>query len=231
MHSYWRERVSRLPSTIVLKSVFIFSTIESRTTKLAHFLLQCAELILTLLLDLPVGEGLSSIIHQQNKRDVKCNVVSFKLTAAVSVASALPYGAARFAASRPSLPVPELLTADARNRISLIIQAEKRSSALIWRPPGVITAICWARPYSLSRVRRRPSIFITVWWKRPRALARSGGFRRRGRRSPGRDCCRRLPYGDLYPNAAGGDLLVPSPSTWQNRQTGRDGAGRAGADF
>jgi FtsP/CotA-like multicopper oxidase with cupredoxin domain len=30
-----------------------------------------------------------------------------------------------FAASRPSLPVPELLTADARNRISLIIQAGK----------------------------------------------------------------------------------------------------------
>lgn len=49
-----------------------------------------------------------------------------KLTAAVSVASALPlWSRSVFAASRPSLPVPELLTADARNRISLIIQAGK----------------------------------------------------------------------------------------------------------
>lgn len=75
-----------------------------------------------------------------------------KLTAAVSVASALPlWSRSVFAASRPSLPVPELLTADARNRISLIIRAGKRSSALILRPPGAITVICWARPYSLSR--------------------------------------------------------------------------------
>lgn len=49
-----------------------------------------------------------------------------KLTAAVSVASALPlWSRAVLAAGRPSLPVPELLMADARNRISLIIQAGK----------------------------------------------------------------------------------------------------------
>ena len=92
-----------------------------------------------------------------------------KLTAAVSVASALPlWSRSVFAASRPSLPVPELLTADARNRISLIIQAGKTQLG----------------PH----------------------LATTRGYN-------------------------GGDLLVPSPSTWQNRQTGRDGAGRAGADF
>jgi len=74
-----------------------------------------------------LGEGLSSIIHQQNKKDVKMQRREFlKLTAAVSVASALPlWSRSVFAASRPSLPVPELLTADARNRISLIIQAGK----------------------------------------------------------------------------------------------------------
>ncbi|EPC3822558.1 multicopper oxidase CueO [Klebsiella oxytoca] len=49
-----------------------------------------------------------------------------KLTAAVSVASALPlWSRAVLAAGRPSLPVPELLMADARNRISLTIQAGK----------------------------------------------------------------------------------------------------------
>ncbi|VFT72248.1 multicopper oxidase type 3 [Klebsiella aerogenes] len=42
-----------------------------------------------------------------------------KLTAAVSVASALPlWSRAVFAASRPALPIPTLLTADARNRIA-----------------------------------------------------------------------------------------------------------------
>ena len=67
------------------------------------------------------------MIHQQNKKDVKMQRREFlKLTAAVSVASALPlWSRSVFAASRPSLPVPELLTADARNRISLIIQAGK----------------------------------------------------------------------------------------------------------
>ena len=49
-----------------------------------------------------------------------------KLTAAVSVASALPlWSRAVFAASRPALPIPTLLTADARNRIALTIQAGK----------------------------------------------------------------------------------------------------------
>ena len=49
-----------------------------------------------------------------------------KLTAAVSVANALPiWSRSVLPPAAPSLPVPELLTADARNRISLIIQAGK----------------------------------------------------------------------------------------------------------
>ena len=49
-----------------------------------------------------------------------------KLTAAAGVFSALPlWSRSVFAASRPALPVPNLLTADARNRITLTIQAGK----------------------------------------------------------------------------------------------------------
>lgn len=49
-----------------------------------------------------------------------------KLTAAVGMASALPlWSRAVFAASRPALPIPSLLAADARNRIALRIQAGK----------------------------------------------------------------------------------------------------------
>ncbi|WP_131064235.1 multicopper oxidase CueO [Raoultella planticola] len=49
-----------------------------------------------------------------------------KLTAAAGVFSALPlWSRSVFAASRPALPVPDLLTADARNRITLTIQTGK----------------------------------------------------------------------------------------------------------
>ncbi len=55
-----------------------------------------------------------------------------KLTAAVGMASALPlWSRAVFAASRPALPIPSLLAADARNRIALRIQAGKNA---VWRP-------------------------------------------------------------------------------------------------
>lgn len=69
-----------------------------------------------------------------------------KLTAAAGVFSALPlWSRSVFAAGRPALPVPDLLTADARNRITLTIQTGKRSLVRIRRPPGVITEICWGR--------------------------------------------------------------------------------------
>jgi hypothetical protein len=53
-------------------------------------------------------EGLSSKVHQQNKKDVKMQRREFiKLTAAASVFSALPlWSRSVFAASRPALPCP-----------------------------------------------------------------------------------------------------------------------------
>lgn len=49
-----------------------------------------------------------------------------KLSAAVSVASALPlWSRAVFAADRPALPIPSLLAADARSSITLTVQAGK----------------------------------------------------------------------------------------------------------
>ncbi|EJK92596.1 hypothetical protein UUU_05820 [Klebsiella pneumoniae subsp. pneumoniae DSM 30104 = JCM 1662 = NBRC 14940] len=51
------ERASRLPSTIVLKSVFIFSTIRSPTLQISILLYTAPIFILTLLLDLPVTVG------------------------------------------------------------------------------------------------------------------------------------------------------------------------------
>lgn len=67
-----------------------------------------------------------------------------KLTAAVSMASALPlWSRAVFAASRPALPVPSLLTADARNRIALSIQAGKTQFGAMNATTWGITARCW----------------------------------------------------------------------------------------
>lgn len=60
-----------------------------------------------------------------------------KLSAAVSVASALPlWSRAVFAADRPALPVPALLAADARSQVTLTVQAGKMQfgakSATTW---------------------------------------------------------------------------------------------------
>lgn len=49
-----------------------------------------------------------------------------KYSAALGVASALPlWSRAAFAADRPALPIPELLTADVKNSIKLVVQAGK----------------------------------------------------------------------------------------------------------
>ena len=51
-----------------------------------------------------------------------------KYSAVLGAASALPlWSRAAFAADRPALPIPELLTADARSRIQLVVQAGKTS--------------------------------------------------------------------------------------------------------
>ncbi len=60
-----------------------------------------------------------------------------KLSAAVSVASALPlWSRAVFAADRPALPIPALLAADARSQVTLTVQEGKTQfgakSATTW---------------------------------------------------------------------------------------------------
>lgn len=69
-----------------------------------------------------------------------------KYSVALGVASALPlWSRAVFAAERPTLPIPDLLTTDARNRIQLTLA--QVSPPLAGKPqlPGAITAICWGR--------------------------------------------------------------------------------------
>lgn len=60
-----------------------------------------------------------------------------KYSVALGVASALPlWSRAAFAADRPALPIPDLLTADARSRIQLVVQAGKTTF-------GANTATTW----------------------------------------------------------------------------------------
>lgn len=69
-----------------------------------------------------------------------------KYSVALGVASALPlWSRAVFAAERPTLPIPDLLTTDARNRIQLTIGAGQSPLAGKLQLPGAITAICWGR--------------------------------------------------------------------------------------
>lgn len=67
-----------------------------------------------------------------------------KYSVALGVASALPlWSRAVFAAERPTLPIPDLLTTDARNRIQLTIGAGQSTFGGKPQLPGAITAICW----------------------------------------------------------------------------------------
>lgn len=53
-----------------------------------------------------------------------------KYSVALGVASALPlWSRAAFAAERPALPIPDLLTADASNRMQLIVKAGQSTFA------------------------------------------------------------------------------------------------------
>lgn len=66
-----------------------------------------------------------------------------KYSVALGLSSALPlWSRTVFAAQRPTLPIPELLTADARNHISLMAKAAQSTFGGKRQPPGVITAIC-----------------------------------------------------------------------------------------
>lgn len=69
-----------------------------------------------------------------------------KYSVALGVASALPlWSRAVFAAERPTLPIPDLLTTDARNRIQLTMAQASPPLAGKLQLPGAITAICWGR--------------------------------------------------------------------------------------
>lgn len=86
-----------------------------------------------------------------------------KLTAALSAFSALPlWSRSAFAAARPALPIPELLAADARNRITLTIQAGKTQfgphSATTWGYNGNLLGPA----LRLKKGRRSAWIFITA---------------------------------------------------------------------
>ncbi len=68
-----------------------------------------------------------------------------KYSVALGVASALLWSRAVFAAERPTLPIPDLLTTDARNRIQLTIGAGQSTFGGKTATTGAITAICWGR--------------------------------------------------------------------------------------
>lgn len=69
-----------------------------------------------------------------------------KYSVALGVASALPlWSRSVFAADRPVLPIPDLLTADASNRMQLIVQAGQSSFAGKTATTWDITAVCSGR--------------------------------------------------------------------------------------
>lgn len=75
-----------------------------------------------------------------------------KYSVALGVASALPlWSRAAFAAERPALPIPDLLTADASNRMQLIVKAGQSTFAVRTRQPGATTVICWGQRYSFTK--------------------------------------------------------------------------------
>ncbi|MDU2939493.1 MAG: multicopper oxidase CueO [Enterobacteriaceae bacterium] len=83
-----------------------------------------------------------------------------KYSAAIGAFSALPFWSRSvLAAERPALPIPELLTADARNRIRLIVQAGKSTF-------GEVTAQTWGYNGSLLgpaiRVRQGKAVSVDI---------------------------------------------------------------------
>ncbi|WP_194207793.1 multicopper oxidase CueO [Superficieibacter sp. 1612_C1] len=83
-----------------------------------------------------------------------------KYSAAIGAFSALPlWSRSVLAAERPALPIPELLTADARNRIRLIVQAGKSTF-------GEVTAQTWGYNGSLLgpaiRLRQGKAVSVDI---------------------------------------------------------------------
>jgi blue copper oxidase len=98
-----------------------------------------------------------------------------KYSVALGVASALPlWSRAVFAADRPALPIPELLTADARSRIQLVVQSGKTTF-------GEHTATTWGYNGNLLgpaiQLRRGKAVTVDIHntlAEETTALARSG---------------------------------------------------------
>ena len=139
-----------------------------------------------------------------------------KLTAAVGMASALPlWSRAVFAASRPALPIPSLLAADACNRIALRIQAGKTRF-------GALNATTWGYNGSLLGPALQLTQGKTVTVDITNQLAEETTLHWHGLEVPGEVDggatggyrAGRHPHGKLHANAAGGDLLVSSASAW-----------------
>ncbi|VFS20300.1 Copper efflux oxidase [Serratia liquefaciens] len=155
-----------------------------------------------------------------------------KLTAAVGMASALPlWSRAVFAASRPALPIPSLLAADARNRIALRIQAGKTRF-------GALNATTWGYNGSLLGPALQLTQGKTVTVDITNQLAEETTLHWHGLEVPGE--VDGGPQGVIAPGATRTVSFTPtqraatcwfsSASAWEHRPAGGDGAGRPGAD-
>ena len=137
-----------------------------------------------------------------------------KYSVALGVASALPlWSRSVFAADRPALPIPDLLTADASNRIQLIVQAGQSNFA------GK-TATTWGYNGNLLgpavKLNKGQSVNVDIH----NQLAEETTLHWHGLET----------FSDLHAGSARGNLLVPPSSAWKDRSSGSDGAGRTGAD-
>jgi len=117
--------------------------------------------IIAVALDVPVRGGFKlSNPPAEDEEDTMQRRDFLKYSAAIGAFSALPlWSRSVLAAERPALPIPELLTADARNRIRLIVQAGKSTF-------GEITAQTWGYNGSLLgpaiRLRQGKAVSVDI---------------------------------------------------------------------
>jgi blue copper oxidase len=117
--------------------------------------------IIAVVLDVPVSGGFKlSNPPAEDEEDTMQRRDFLKYSAAIGAFSALPlWSRSVLAAERPALPIPELLTADARNRIRLIVQAGKSTF-------GEITAQTWGYNGSLLgpaiRLRQGKAVSVDI---------------------------------------------------------------------
>lgn len=154
-----------------------------------------------------------------------------KYSVALGVASALPlWSRAAFAAERPALPIPDLLTADASNRMQLIVKAGQSTfagkNATTWGYNGNLLG-------PAVQLHKGKSVTVDIH----NQLAEDTTLHWHGLEIPGivdggaGDYSRwRNPHGDVYAGATRRDLLDSSAQTRKNRAPGGDGPCRTGAD-